>query len=35
MSEMRVYGIEPTFAFQFIINVYEKVYFDFSDIRKK
>lgn len=35
MSEMRVYGIEPTFAFQFIINVYEKIYFDFSDIRKK
>ncbi len=35
MSEMCVYGIEPTFAFQFIINVYEKVYFDFSDIRKK
>ncbi len=35
MSEMCVYGIEPTFTFQFIINVYEKIYFDFSDIHKK
>lgn len=36
MSEMCVYGIEPTFAFQFIINVYEKIYFDFrTSVRNK